>query len=411
MDTDKETLIVFTYAPAGLGHIRVTDALIEAIPPHLKYTVFTAQDSTTETMHRFSSINTWARKLMEFTQKGKAGYWFTKIYTKYLKTHTDDLLNQFIHLVQDRSVKPQKIIIVSTHFGLAYQLGELKNQISKILNAEVFLVVQVTDDSPQDIWYVDSADLIFCPSLKTKNALKAFARKDGLPDVPVEVVPYPVSLEFSQKLSASKINQRLQQYDPTENTPINIIIPVSGAAVGMEFFAHLIHTLHKMSPRFVFHIVCRQAPFTLIFLHKMSHRSYVRLYVSSGYRETVNLYKTVYKKNIISAEITKPSEQAFKALLDVDSVGGAFLLLAEPVGRQEHDNLNFLKRNGLIETASKNTRGWILPQGSKASAELTWSLYQGTMLETFKNFKQKDSSHEIGSDGAKQFWKVLLEKA
>jgi len=404
-----KTLVVFTYAPAGLGHIRVANALIEAIPECLPYVSFSPSDTTTETMHRFSSINTFARRLMEFTQSGRAGYLYTKLYTKYLKTHTDDLLSQFIHLVLAQKFKPTKIVIIATHFGHAYQLGELKGQISRSLGAKVSLVVQVTDDSPQDIWYVDTADLIICPSSKTKRALLEFAKKEELSFVPIEVVPYPVSLDFARELAVAKVVNRSHQFDPSKNTPINIIIPVSGAAVGMDFFSHIIHVLHEKSPRFVFHIVCRRAPFTVIFLHKMLHRNYVRLYVSDGYRETVEMYKKVYEENVISAEITKPSEQAFKALLDVNSIGGSYLLLAEPVGRQEYDNIAFLRRHGYIETGSKSTRGWVLPHGSKASAELIWSLYNdGVLKEAFNIFVKKESSDEIGSDGARQFWNAVL---
>ncbi len=182
------------------------------------------------------------------------------------------------------------------------------------------MVVQVTDDSPQIVWYVDSADLIIAPSHKTKVSLEEFAKKTGKRRVPIEVAPYPISQELAKKLHPEKIVERRNQYDPLKMTSINIAIPVSGAAVGMEFFLHLMAHLHRKSNRFLFHVICRRDPFTQNFLHKVAKRDYVRLYVSSDYKTVVDMHQRVYQEHVIAAEVTKPSEQAFKALLRHDSV-------------------------------------------------------------------------------------------
>jgi len=63
-------LIVFTYAPAGLGHIRVANALMSDVPAGLEYLIFAPSDKTTETTHRFTSLNVPARHVMEFFQQG-----------------------------------------------------------------------------------------------------------------------------------------------------------------------------------------------------------------------------------------------------------------------------------------------------------------------------------------------------
>ncbi|MFH1295576.1 MAG: hypothetical protein ABIH84_03285, partial [bacterium] len=319
-------LIIFTYAPAGLGHIRVADALISGMPKDMPYLEFCPADNTTESMHRFSSLNVPARHVMEFFQRGSAEALFTKIYTHYLKTHPDGLPEQFVSLIRSQNYHPEKIVVVATHFGLAYQLGAIKSRLEKELAAQISLVVQITDDSPQIIWYVDSAELIIAPSQKTKDALLAHAARNQLKIVPIEVAPYPVDINFACRLLPAQINARRHQYDPDQSTPINVVIPVSGAAVGMEFFLHLIARLHKLSPRFHFHIICRKAPFTQSFLRRIGLRDYVTLYLSGQYNRVVDLYKEVYLNKVIAAEITKPSEQAFKALLKNDSVGGAFLL-------------------------------------------------------------------------------------
>jgi len=351
---------------------------------------------------------------MEFFQRGAPEVLYTKIYTNYLKTHTDDLLGQFTKLVEEQVDRPEKIIIVATHFGLAYQLGAIKSRLEERLGAEIFLVVQVTDDSPQVIWYVDLASLIIVPSSKTKDALENFARKHHLKEVPIEVAPYPVDLDFAKILPLDKITARSNQYDPNQTDPINIAIPVSGAAVGMEFFLHLMLRLHARSPRFVFHIVCRKAPFTQSFLRQIEHLKYVKYYVSDSYKTVVDMHKHVYMENVICAEITKPSEQSFKALLSARSAGGSFLLFAEPVGRQEHDNINFLNRHNFLpkdpdEYHHPNIlRGCILPHGSQASAELIWNLFSSRrLLNAFTNFSANQSNGETGYDGVFRFWEIV----
>lgn len=410
----KKPLIVFTYAPAGLGHIRVANALIGGIPKDLPYVEFSPADNTTESMHRFSSLNVPARHVMEFFQRGAPESLFTKFYVKHLKKHTEDVSAQFVNLIKKQKERPEKVIIVATHFGLAHQLGFVKKDLEKVLDTQIFLVVQITDDSPQVAWYVDTADLIICPSKYTKESLHRFAVTNQMRRIETEVAPYPVDLDFAKALTKDKVAKRRFQFDPDRNSPIDIVIPVSGAAVGMEFFLHVMTRLHKKSSRFVFHVVCRKAPFTQSFISKVNHRAYVKLYTSAHYKTVVDMYKRVYMENVIAAEITKPSEQAFKALLSAESIGGSFLLLAEPVGRQEHDNMDFLQRHGFLpkgpgeSSKPNNLRGCVLPFGSKASAEVIWDLFKNKkLLGAFDNFVAKDSNDETGDDGVVRFWDVV----
>lgn len=431
-----KSLVVFTYAPAGLGHIRVADALISGLPQGVPYLEFAPADKTTETTHRLTSLNVPARRVMEFFQRGLPEVIFTKLYVNYLKKHSVGLFQQFLDLINSLNERPEKIVVVATHFGLAYQLGAIKSRLEKALKTKIVMVIQITDDSPQIVWYVDSADLIVAPSHKTKDSLQTFAAKSKLRRVPIEVTPYPVSLEFAKRLSADKITNRKNQYDPLKMTPINIAIPVSGAAVGMEFFLHLMARLRGKSNRFVFHVICRRAPFTRKFLDEVSKRGYVKLYVSSDYKAVVEMHQRVYQENVIAAEITKPSEQAFKVLLSPDSVGGSFLFLAQPVGRQEYDNIDFLTRHGFLAEPQncfdqnikirgkftsraalneqggvkdpESARGCILPMGSKASADLIWNLLMsGKLLSAFTNFAPPKPADELGDDGVTRFWKAV----
>lgn len=400
-------LVVFTYAPAGLGHIRVADALIEGLPNDYESLVFSPSDKSIESIHRFISLNRFARSLMEWVQQGTPQTIFTRYYRKYLKSHTGELFLEFTSLVKTQPKIPKNIIIVSTHFGLAYQLGSIKKDLEKALDTKIFLVVQVTDDSPQYIWYVDTADLIVTPSQETADELIKYGQKEKLKKIDFEVLPYPVLSLFSKNLNESNISIRQNQYNPNKKNPINITVPISGAAVGTDFYIRLMDRLHNYSKRFNFSVVCRRAPFTKDFIDICQTKKYINLYASENYKEIIYIYNTVYLKNVISSEITKPSEQSFKALLDNDSVGGSFLFFANPVGRQEYDNLNFLRKNGLMST---NMRGIVLPKDPAKAADQIWELYNnGFLLKTFKKFRPVKNNPDVRDNGSTLFWKTVFK--
>lgn len=402
------TLVVFTYAPAGLGHLRVADALMEGIPADLQYCTFSPLDKPIETIHRFTSLSLPARHMAEWVQRGTPQTIFTRLYRNYLKKSSQDLRLQFSSLIRSQKKHPDKVIVVSTHFGLAHHLGVIKSDLENELNTKLILVVQVTDDSPQYIWYVDTADMILVPSRKTKKELEKYAKKEGLKPVCIENIPYPVIPSLAKALNKEKIQNRLDQYNPEKTNKINVVIPVSGAAVGMKFFLHLTQKLHSKSDRFLFHVVCRKAPFTENFIREISTKEHVQLYVSESYKDIVQMYNNVYFNYVISSEITKPSEQAFKALLDNDSVGGSFLFFARPVGRQEYDNLEFLRKNNFLSGKSTNYRGTILPFGSDLSAEIIWEKYnKGLLYKSFNEFLYNENC-EVSDKGVYLFWKTVL---
>jgi hypothetical protein len=146
------------------------------------------------------------------------------------------------------------------------------------------------------------------------------------------------------------------------------------------------------------------------------------------------MYDEVYKKYVVSMEITKPSEQAFKALYDYEMIGGSLLLFSNPVGRQESDNIDFLTRHGLIfnERATtklwkyaesgisisgaekenlfsyeKYVRGIKLPFGSRKAANfIVWCLNNGIFerMVTKNSMKSGEKALEIHSDGVALFW-------
>ncbi len=254
--------------------------------------------------------------------------------------------------------------------------------------------------------------------------------------VRIEVVSYPLNPQRAISLSARQLANRKRQLEAMEKEPIQVSIPISGAAVGTLYFSHLIASLREKCDRFHFHIVSKDAPFTRNFLSSMEGKPWVRLYIGKQDREVVDLYDRLLDREVISLEVTKPSEQAFKALTGTQTRGGVILLFSEPVGSQESDNLDFLERHKLIPSTEDNVllwkvaessagikttlgkrlymesrtwRGVRLPKGSKRSADfIGWMLNSGMFSRMVCNNRSvvlKDEGKLIqGSKGVAEFW-------
>jgi len=432
---------VFAYAPAGLGHLRVTDALYRGLPPEASPILLGSQDTTITAMHRMMSVHTITRAFFEWVEQGSAEEFTTPLYRWYLRSHADLLYRQINTIIDQRLNIPDELLLIATHFGLAHQAAAIKEKIIENRKIKVSIVVQVTDDSPHHIWYIPGADIIFVPSERTKDRLEAYGRRSKLPPVNFEVNPYPLSPNLNTDLTDSRMDHRKSQLDPHKDTTIHFAIPISGAAVGMDFITHLIDFLHLKSSRFQFHVVSKNAPFTFRFLYNMNSRPQVEMHMSPHEKEVINLYEKLYEDTTISLEVTKPSEQAFKALITPKKRGGSIMFFSNPVGRQEYDNLHFLRRNNLVpqkavqkelwnraecdhilESEERNKllkeatswRALNLPKGSIESAQFIWWCLREKILQSMLSCRvMSDSAHqtqsELQSDGVEQFWMKTAE--
>ena len=428
---DKSLVICFAYAPAGLGHLRVTDALYHGLPKGANTPLLLgSQDKTITYLHRFMSLNSFIRHFTVWMEKGRIENITASIYRYLLRSHTSLLYEQMKTIINESYTTPSKILIIATHFGLAHQLSAIKERLEKETSIKVILVVQVTDDSPHHIWLIPGADLIFAPSERTQRELLRYGSKIHA-KVDVVTNPYPISPILSKPLTEKQYKEKLMQVDNKDSTlPIHIIIPISGAAVGTDYFATLTSELNKKSSRFLFHIVCKDAPFTKKFISEIAVHEYIRIYGAQEDRKVINIYEDVYQKNVISIEITKPSEQSFKALLDCKAESASLLLFTEPVGRQEYDNLDFLKRHKLIpnnqdqETLTQmkispeillKASGWrgirIPKDPVKAASFIYWCLNEGVFskMMRYKPNIADDSlyQNELAPGGVKKFWKKV----
>lgn len=438
---DRSIVVYISYAPAGFGHLRVADALYHGLPNYVTPILLGTDDTSVTFIHRVMSVHPVLRWLFVWFQSGIREKFFTVLYRRYLHATAKHLKKQLIETILQRIDPVEQVVIVATHFGIAHQISVVKDDIEKKFSIKLVLAVQVTDDSPQRIWYVRHADLIFVPSLKTADVLRSFDKRESSVKPKVVITPYPISPRMGQELTASEFEDKKNQADPLKERVINLMIPLSGAAVGTRQFEKFIRDLKKINSRFIFHVIVKDAPYTKMFIDNLEKGSgFIKIYKSKDDKEIVDIYENVYMNEAVLLEVTKPSEQAFKALYDPRQRGGAILLFTEPVGRQEVDNIDFLRRHKLIPSQTeraallelatqehpnekepmyeaiingcKNWRGVELPTDTKQAATfIEWCLKNGVFEHMMKYKKPEQEephkSQEIASDGVEELWATV----
>lgn len=95
---------------------------------------------------------------------------------------------------------------------------------------------------------------------------------------------------------------------PYSKLTINIAVPVSGAAVGTDYLERLIDILSNQSYKYIFQVVSKSRSYTRPFLERIKDKNNVKLSACATDRDTVDEYERIYSNNLISLEITKPSE-------------------------------------------------------------------------------------------------------
>ena len=414
-------LLIFTYAPAGLGHLRVTDALVHTRPKDSDYIILGSSDRLLSIAHRVTSLNPLAKKIFEASQYGVFEDVMTYLYVWALKFRSEEVYVRLLEIMgKFRDVTD--VTVIATHPSLANQIGTVKEKIFKKTGIRIKLVVQVTDDSSQHIWVVRGADLTMVPSRLTRNELGKYALSQQI-EFKCEVSAYPVSPILSGSLS-KKQGSRQKAFIKGEPDAINVMIPISGAGVGLRYLSRLMVQLDKVSSRFHFFVVAKRAVYSKEFLAEVGQLRSVELLTGRNDKEVVDRYEEVYQNNLIHLEITKPSEQTFKCLLPPTKVGGAILLLTEPIGRQEFDNIEFLKRHKLLVEGNENSevdlelvkksspRAVRLPKKIDEATKLISNCLNKGLFEmmTSDDFSYQPESYmtsEIGDNGVWLFWERL----
>jgi hypothetical protein len=433
--TGRKLLLVLTYAPAGLGHLRIMDALYHGLPSTVNPVVLGSQDRSIQTIHRLTSIHPIGRAIFEWLQTGPLASAANRLYRSTLRMNTRLVYDEMARLLDERLEPPDKILVACTHFGLAHKLAAIKQGFEKEKRIPIVLVVFVSDDTFQHIWYIDGADLLVVASQYIKRKYAAYGETLGRTER-IEVIPYPLHPRLGKKLDAGQLAEKTRQLDAKATEPIHVSIPISGAAVGTQYFSDLIALLRQRSDRFLFHIVSKDAPFTKHFLAQLQGKPWADLHVGRRDREVVDHYDVLMETQTISLEVTKPSEQAFKCLLGTRSRGGAILLLSGPVGSQEYDNLDFLMRHSLVPSRESNARLWEvardnahaepalrsrlfqestawrgvrIPGDPRQAADFIWwmltsGIFARMMVGNLDRVVRDEASRTLGADGVAEFW-------
>lgn len=431
MKFDDRVLVVLATAPAGLGHLRVMEALKQGLSTKTRLEIMGVHDPSIQWIHRLTSRNKGLKNAMEFIQHNRlAEKTFTKQYRKYLREHTAVAEKELATLVTKSWPQPEVVVVLCTHFGLAHQLSAAKESLTRKLGVKLLVAVVVTDDSPQELWAIYGADIIFVPSNTTREVLVERLMKLGGPMPELVTVPYPISLDLGIELDEQEYQERISQ---AKGNGLEIMIPISGAAVQLDFFEDMIGSATADGVKVT--VVSRESGHSSKFLEWCRQQNGVRVVAHSEDLEVVKAYDQEYGLRVIGAEVTKPSEQAFKVLLTPKQRGGALMLFSAPVGRQERDNLSFLRRHKLIPSLddqarieawcktgnsvtledgilerARHWRGVMLPTEGMWAGIALQRLISGRILESMVRFEGYLEGHEeIRCDGVKQVWQVLKE--
>ncbi len=425
MNSFDDILFLFTTTPAGLGHIRVMDAIKDARPGHITSVDLGILDIKANRIHDLGSRVKFFVKLTEFYQTNKiAEAIVTAIYTLYLRRHTKNIIEEFTK-IQEKYPNQKKWVVISTHFALAHSASSAKKYLEQKFGIKIYLCVIVTDDSPQKVWAVSGSDLTFVPSINTKTKLENFLPKEKQDSI--KAISFPIASRLSQSLTTNEFQFVINQLNPNissvSSNVTQIEIPVSGAAVQLDFFQKFIEKLCREN--YSFTVIGQESMLTKMFFENIQRLPRVQLSIGTDSWQTVKFYESLfYQPNRPSIEITKPSEQAFKAILNPRQRGGVILLLTKPIGRQEYDNLNFLERFGLVPTKEEhnmlfqepNLRRWSekakswravrIPDDPIKAAEFVKNLKASGILYSMLSCIVPDKE-ELKTNGVDRIWEEI----
>lgn len=429
--TSPDLVIVLAQALTGLGHLRLTHAIYRGLPPGAHAIMLTSQDENINYLHKILSTNPILQNAMEFVQSGWAEDAVTIVTRWYFRRKTEILEKQLQTILDQNVTKPKTLLVVCTHLNIGHQLAEMKKEFERKNNVHVVLIVVVSDDSPQNLWAVGGADMVFVPSEYCKRQLQLYQKSQpDLPPTRYIFSPYELSPDMTIELTDAQFRRRIHELDPAKLAGIHFCIPISGAAVQLSYFEKLIHELDRLTDRMTYHIIAQQSDTTRDFLGRMIGKGHIKLHVSSSHREVVELYEKAYEEEVMALEVTKPSEHAFKGLAKPRLRGGVIMLFSDPVGRQEWDNMKFLQRHGLLpniedqrvlwrdaqlnrepsETIMIRARSWRalrLPTHAVASARFIWWALEHRLFATMMRFSGYQDNPELTSQGVAMFWRNI----
>lgn len=428
--TDPHTLIIFTTAPAGLGHLRVTQALWEGLPKGSHSFILGLHDKAISSIHRALSNNRFLFNTQLFVQHNhKAESVFTNLYRDSLRKQSQDVYDQLYTLITSHQPKLKEVIIVATHFGLAHQIAEIRHHLIGTTGVHISLHVIVTDDTFQPIWAVENANRLCVPSQKMADLYKTYFEDEKMRVPKIDVQAYPVSPQLAVSKPDVLIKRR-KQLD-SQKIPTRISIPISGASTQLDYLMMFVHHITQDDTgKFQVNAIASQNPLTSSFGNIVKHLPNTRIAFGATNQETVEKYTQMLTEDEpITIEVTKPSEQAYKCLYTPKQRGGVLLLFTPPVGKQEEDNLQFLSRHNLLPNPqlsqqlarlgkltkleihsllidAKKWRAICLPKHPREAASQVYMLKSSGILKAMLEYK-RPKDLELSDKGVEMFWKGI----
>lgn len=348
-------IYLFPTITTGLGHLRVSSAIIDSSPDGANLYLFDTKSEVATYLHLLTSRSPFLRGVLLWTQNGIPEIIFTLIYKYILCRNSAQMAKRLGSYI--RKLPAGDIEIVCTHFGIAHQVSYEKKFLESFTGRKIGTTTVVTDDSPQILWAVESDQLI-APSVKTATKLEKRLKNKN---TKVVVCDYPLSPWIKVKLGTRERVLRFEQF--TRKRQINILIPISGAAVHLEWYRSFIESLEGIGLLAKFYIVSKSTSSTKKFLSWAKTKQSCKVFDGRSDWEVIKVYNRLIHEVTFGCEVTKPSEHTFKSILSVNQRGGMPMFFAPPVGRQEYDNLDFVKRIGLL-----NKRNYTLSTDPVASA-------------------------------------------
>jgi hypothetical protein len=431
---DPQTKVIISTSPTGLGHIRVTKALIDGLIDKKKPEIIGISDTTIALMYRIISTNYFLRRIFEFGQNDPlTEKILTDLMRMYQQSHIKSTINEITRIIEnDGEIK--QIVFVSTHPMIGSKIQKIIEK--KIFDIPTFHTVIVTDDSPQRFWMVPS-DCIFVPSNQTKDKLETLCKENNINCKEILVAPYPINPKYRTELEPHVLFNKQEQLDPDNPQRARICIPISGAAVQLDFYMSVVQEL--IDPQdiqdyreFTFSVITREGNFTTPFINYFRHNDQVVFHIGANDLQTVELYDELYEQlNPPSLEITKPSEQCFKVLTGPQTMGGPIILLTDPVGRQEQDNLKYLERFGFMpnmqvheilykemRTDRKSSiislleqaphwRALKLPSDPIYAAQFIRGCFSNGIFQAMQNYKKYTETNELSPNGVETIWSTI----
>jgi hypothetical protein len=432
--THQEVKVVLGTSPTGLGHIRVTKALLDGLPENIQPEVIGIDDATVSFLYHIISTNIYLRSFFEFTQTNPIAEKLTTMILRHSQASDLKPTIKSLQKIIDNNPEIKKIVFVSTHPAIATKIQKIIKK--KIFKIPILHTVIVTDDSPQRFWMIP-ADRLVVPSRDTLRKMKQQFQEDRTNYANIIVAPYPINPKYKRVLESHVLFNKQEQLDPDNPQRARVCIPISGAAVQLEFYKSVVEELTCESSshegrEFTFSIITREGNFTQPFVDYFRNNSQVLFHIGANDLQTVQLYDELYEQlNPPTLEITKPSEQCFKVLTGPNTAGGPILLLTDPVGRQEHDNLKYLERFGFMPSSSTHeklyqkllserksevmdfipqARTWRalkLPSDPYEACKFIIACFQCGIFQAMQNFIGYTTTDEIAPNGVDIIWNEI----